>query len=187
MKEFLSYVLTVLTLSVFSILAVLTSDMSLPELTSLSSEPAADEASAPPSGTPPGLKPTVSPELRVLMFVCYAWTTYMTLLLGMAEIPELHLEGSAYFKSLWNYLDMVFIFAQGLLSILFWLRDASPGIMLSTAADEISPYVVLTALVLLLAWLRLLFFFRGVLQLGAFVHTLLAIVADIKPIGVCSE
>ena len=83
---------------------------------------------------------------------------------------------------------------QVALSCMFWLnRPSEPepvdgGAAGFPAEDEepnqrLNLYVDLTALVVLTRSLRILFYFRGNLRLGAFVHKLFAICGDLVPIA----
>jgi len=123
-------------------------------------------------------------ESHPVLFALYVLSLISVLFLVAKFAREIRVVGyRRVLSSPWKCLDLVLMIGQLSIDIMFMLRDTSlKEIFMPSAPDMNSPIVLLISLVLLACWLRTLYYFRGVLVLGAFVHTLFSITKDLKPI-----
>ena len=64
---------------------------------------------------------------NVLLLLGLAWTSVQCVHTGLNEIWQLRVSGRrAYFRSFWNHFDLLYVFGQGAINVIFCLRDSVP-------------------------------------------------------------
>ena len=109
----------------------------------------------------------------IMWFFSLAYNMVMTI----REWQQLREEGREYFATFWNLLDLGSLsvtFASIVVSFIFWLRDESDNLALRSLD-------VLQAHALLLGWIKVLYFLRGLDMTSFLVNMLKMIVVDMAP------
>ena len=113
----------------------------------------------------------------IVFIIMWLFSLAYNIVMTVHEWQQFMEEKRKYFASFWNWLDLIsasVTFASMFVSLIFWIRDENDNVLLRSLD-------VLQAHALLLGWIKVLYFLRGLDMTSFLVNMLKMIVVDMAP------